>query len=84
VTIPTATHGRLTAKGRIYVDRDIVAAVEARIPADYEVAVQHAGAWWLLYLNRAAGGRVRPGPVRISGGLPLREAALFALEHWGL
>jgi hypothetical protein len=85
VTTPTATHGRLTAKGRIYADKDTVAAVEARIPPEYEVSVQRAsdGVYWLVYLHLAnGGGRVRPGPVRVSGGLPLREAALFALEHW--
>jgi len=85
MTTPTATHGSLTARGRIFADKDTVAAVEARIPPDYEVAVQRTSTgWWLVYLHEAGGGRVRPGPVRVSGGLPLRDAALFALEHWGL
>jgi hypothetical protein len=84
MTTPTATHGRLTAKGRIVADKDTVAAIEARIPPEYDVAVQRAsdGVYWLIYLHTAGGGRVRPGPVRVSGGVPLRDAALFALEHW--
>lgn len=58
------------------------AAVEARIPDGMSlgVAVTPNRAYWLLWL--VEDDKPTTEQLRVSHGLPLRQACLFALEHW--
>jgi len=71
----------MVARGRVSASDAARRRIEERIPDGYELQVQPVPAWWLFYLLHG-GGRAFPGPVRVSRGLPLEQAAAVALDRW--
>jgi len=72
----------MVARGRVSASDAARRRIEERIPDGYKLQVQPVPDYWLFYLLVAGGGRAFPGPVRVSRGLPLEQAALFALDRW--
>jgi hypothetical protein len=73
--------GTLHANGRIRMSDEARERIEARIPDGYDLAIQPTDAWWLFYPHVKDGGRVG-GPLRVSRGMPVEQACLFALDKW--
>jgi len=65
------------------IDAGGVADVEARLPDGMTLGVSVSAnrAWWLLWLIED--GKVTTTKLRVSHGMPLRDACLWALEtNW--